>query len=632
MDCGRHSLVVKGQVFRLRGIKMGMAVAKDIGSCPTFRSGTKITELEQIRLWAEVGKKPCQPSCHILRDIAETGAPSTIGLRHVNRLRARWGLSRGKGRPRGTVKPVRESGALVELTPHMPSIGLHLFAAWLESEGMTGRIVELLCHRIEQYRKEHPDADFPLLHHKKETLLRRFEALFHAPLLGIGKLSELDMREHALETLVGVSYHGSTLNQFLGQLERIDAAQALLPALLPAKRGGIGYVDGHMIAFWTSKPMHKGKITMLGRIMAGSQAVVAHNEDGRAVFVRFYPPDIRMPHFILQYCLEIMETTGIEVFVIDREANSVELARSFEENGMGLLSMLDGNEYADLSSWTATRIGALADGSVVYEGKWAKPDDPRHFVLVQTGDRLLPYWGTSKVKECLCPLEWPDVYRERTEIQEHRFKEMKAHGALDVNYGTKKVIGPDRHRQRACRDLAQSMEKTQQRVSRKEQLVRDQQAKVAQSRDKGHEKRLEQRQQRLGQLQEELRKVTEKEKRLTEQLNQLGAPGKRADRDFRKQTIMTIRTLLLENSLLRFLAALCAVLDEQISLECLLKLLFERSGACLETPSEMTYWLNTAGLSLTYMKTLRKLAKGLCAMNLTCRGKPIRVRLREVPA
>jgi len=463
-----------------------MAAAKltqPMGSCPTFRAGRKVTELQQNRLWAEVNKEPSRPSGHILQDMAGTGTPSTISLRHANRLRAEWGLSRGKGRPHGPAKPVQEAGALVKLTPHMPSIGVHLFAAWLESTETMSTVVELLCHRIDRYCEDHPDADFALLDHKKETLVRRFEALFYAPLLGIDKMSELDMKEHALKTLVGVQYHSSTLNQFLGQLERVNADEALLPALLPAEPGCIGYVDGHMIAFWTSKSMHKGKITMLGRIMAGSQAVVAHNEDGQAIYVQYSPPDIRMPHFIVQYCQKIMEATGIEVFVIDREVNSVELARDFEEKGIGLLSMLDRNEYDGLSSWTLTPIGTLADGSSVYEGTWAKPrpNDPRHFVLVQTNDRVLPYWGTSKVKECLCPFEWPDVYRERTEIQEYRFKEMKAHGALDVNYGTKKVTGPDRHQQRACQDLTQSIEKTQQRVSRKEQLVKDQQAKVTES-------------------------------------------------------------------------------------------------------------------------------------------------------
>ncbi len=59
---------------------------------------------------------------------------------------------------------------------------------------------------------------------------------------------------------LGRSYESSTLNQFLDQLERIDAGEALLPTLVPAdseereqtgETGDICYVDGHMSAFWT---------------------------------------------------------------------------------------------------------------------------------------------------------------------------------------------------------------------------------------------------------------------------------------------------------------------------------------------------------------------------------------------
>ena len=58
-----------------------------------------------------------------------------------------------------------------------------------------------------------------------------------------------------------------------------------------------------------------------------------------------------------------------------------------------------------------------------------------------------------------------------------------------------------------------------------------------------------------------------------------GLPRERADRDFRKQTIMTVRTLLLENALTSFIAVLLGHLNLKVSLDCLLRILFERSGA-----------------------------------------------------
>ena len=67
---------------------------------------------------------------------------------------------------------------------------------------------------------------------------------------------------------------------------------------------------------------------------------------------------------------------------------------------------------------------------------------------------------------------------------------------------------------------------------------------------------------------------------------------------------MTLRTLLLENALGAFLTALGAMLPRKISLECLLGLLFERSGARVETHTELVYRVNTAGLSLPKWRLL----------------------------
>ena len=81
------------------------------------------------------------------------------------------------------------------------------------------------------HKQTHPDDDFALLHHRESTLLRRFEALFFAPLLGIDRLPGFDTHEHPLQTLLGRGYQSSTLRQFLGQLERVGAADALRPVL-----------------------------------------------------------------------------------------------------------------------------------------------------------------------------------------------------------------------------------------------------------------------------------------------------------------------------------------------------------------------------------------------------------------
>jgi hypothetical protein len=518
--------------------------------------------------------------------------------------------------------------------PRLAFVGVHLFAQWLAHHETLRPVVAQLTQAVEAHKHTHPDDDFALLHHRESTLLSRFQALFFAPLFGIDRLTAFDTQEHPLVTLLGRGYHSSTLLQFLGQLERMDAAEVLLPALLPVRPGPMTYVDGHMIAYWSRMPMHKGKITMLGRIMAGSQAVIAHDDAGQALFVAYYPPDIHVSQVIVAYCQRVAWATGRAVFVIDRAVNSVALAQAFDEEGLGLLCMLDDNEHAGLESFEATCVETLADGTRVYSGPWkeARPDDPRRFVIVQAvAGKPLVYWGTPHVQDALEAKEWPRVYRERNEIQEHRFKDMIAHGALNINYGRKKIFGADRHHQRKQAQLTQSLETAHKRVDKKVAALKVQQDKVAESVSKGHGKRLEQRRRTLLTLEHECTEAKATQTKCAEHTATLGPAGQRADRDFRKQTIMTIRSLLLENCLRAFLGALSAILSTPVSLPQVLSLLFERSGSRMETPSQVLYWVNSAGLSLSNRRLLSEVVQGVCAMGLQEKGKPVSVRLKDLP-
>jgi hypothetical protein len=602
---------------------------------PAFYAGSKLSEVEQALLWTLLQENPACPSRELLDKAAQRPIPIAVSLRQINRWRVTWGLNRGKGRPRHTAghRPVASGAEVVQVTPRLSYVGVHLFARWLDHQEAFGPVMAQLTQAVETHKHTHPGDDFVLLHHRASTLLRRFQALLFAPLVGIARLSGFDTHEHPLQTLLGRGYHSSTLGQFLGQLERVGAAEALMPVLLAHQAGQLIYVDGHMIAYWSQRAMHKGKITMLGRIMAGSQAVIAHDAAGQAVFVAYYPPDIHVSQIIVAYCEQVAQATGRTLFVIDRAVNAVALAQAFHHKGLGLLCMLDDNEHAGLESFEATEVDTLEDGTGIYSGRWkaSRPDDPRHFVIVAPAEgKTLVYWGTPQVENALEASEWPRVYRERNEIQELSFKRMIAHGGLDINYGRKTILGPDRHHQRQQAQLVQVLETAHKRVAKTAEAVTAQQDKVAESEAKGHGKRLEQRQRTLGTLERELKEAKAKDAKLSEQVVALGPAGQRADRDLRKQTIMTIRTLLLENMLRAFMAALLAMLHTQVSLERVLCLLFERCGARMETPSQVVYWVNTAGLSLANRRLLSAIVEGLCAMSLQEWGKPIHIRLKDM--
>jgi hypothetical protein len=330
---------------------------------------------------------------------------------------------------------------------------------------------------------------------------------------------------------------------------------------------------------------------------------------------------------------QVAEATGTALLVIDRAVNAVAMARAFDDKDLGLLCRLDDNEHQGLESFEATQVDTLEDGTRVYSGPWkeARPADPRHLVIVEPVEgKALVYWATPKVEAIVDVPEWPRVYRARNEVQEHSFKRMIDHGALNTNYGRKKIVTVDRHQQRAREQLEQSLATAQKRVTKKAEAVKAKQDQVAVSESKGHGKRLAQRPAAWAVLTTELKDAQHKHAQLAAQIQAMGPSGQRADRDFRKQTIMTIRTLLLENTLRAFMVALCGTLQTKVSVETILPLLFERSGARIETSSQVVYWVNTAGLSVPYRHLLTKIVEGLYAMDLKDQGKPIYVRLKDM--
>src|SRR6266851_4984221 len=307
-------------------------------------------------------RRPCCGACSRRTRSARAGCCLTRPRGGRDRLWSACASSTGGG-CNGSSIVARD----VRVRRRLSFMGVHLFAHWLDHQAAFDPVVAQLTQAIETHKHTHPDDDFALLHHREQTLRHRFQALFFAPLFGIEHLTEFDTREHPLATLV------------------------------PAHAGQITSIDGPMIASWSRVAMHKGTITMRGRIMAGSQAVIAHNEAGYAVFVAYHPPDIHLSQIVVASCHKVAEATGSTVCVIDRAVNSLAVAVAFTTQDWGLLCMLDDHEHHGLESFEATPEGPLDDGSQVESGSWKAPkdDDPRLLVIVvPTEGKPFVYWGT----------------------------------------------------------------------------------------------------------------------------------------------------------------------------------------------------------------------------------------------
>ena len=544
----------------------------------------------------------------------------TVG--QLNRIRKEWGLSGRRGRPckvRADRVEARQSISC------LPKVGAHLFAGWVKKDEQFQQSLQAVYAHIESYKRDHPEENFRLLHARKDTIEKKWLALHIIAILGVKKLTELDYNQHDLATVIGNYYSSSTLVQFLGDLERVALGLSLRKVLSAGAKGQFCYIDGHMIAFWSRLKMHKGHITMLGRIMAGSNSVLAHDETGQAIDVEYHPPDMHLGHIIEDYCRNITELTGIRRFIIDREVNSVKTANLFADRQWGLICLLDANEYKGLKDFRKKYAGKLEDGTILYKANWqpARNEDPRRFIIVQEADRCLVYWCTSDIAKQFSARQIIALYRMRAEIQENGIKRMIAHGALNTNYGIKNIWSTDRTHQRKIDKIDEKREKLVAKRHKLADQIEDQLFKIQESIERKHGRLLDKRLAKLSRMEGQEEELNAKLESVESQKQALGPPCRRADRDFRKQTIMTCRTLFLENALRRFTSSLSRFLKAPIDIEILLDLFFLRRGVCVETEQNIVYWIDSSSLSRKYRDILKDIAKGCHQIFLTHRGKAV---------
>jgi hypothetical protein len=222
-----------------------------------------------------------------------------------------------------------------------------------------------LTQAVQAYKQTHPGDDFALLQPREPTRLRRVPARFFAPLGGIDRLSACAPQEPPRQTLLGRDEHSATLRQFLGHRERVGADAALRPTRCPAPGGASIEGDGPRIASGSRRSRPKGQRTLLGRRMAGSHAVLAHEAAGQAVWVVEHPPAMPVSRVILAYGQQGALATGRPLGVLDRAVHSRALAWAFDAQGLGVLCRLDDNEPAGVESFEATAVDTLEEGTQV---------------------------------------------------------------------------------------------------------------------------------------------------------------------------------------------------------------------------------------------------------------------------
>src|SRR3972149_4367483 len=331
----------------------------------------------------------------------------------------------------------------------------------------------------------------------KESIMRYNLALFSLPIItSNGKARNVDNpRGNALEYLCGFNYKASTLDMHIRDLKYLQISNLLIETTAKfwidfwnsrTKFDNIFacyYIDGNTKALWSSKPCHKGKVTMLGRVMNCLEQVFIHDGKGHPLYFQtfnghadFGENALKMVDKVSEY-LENNTDLGIQfavnrILIMDSAGNGVKTLREMTKSGYNFITMLDSNQINDrkvkfvsekkryefgdafLTEYTIELEDSLEKGYIyatrAVQVNW---DNGRTCVLITSLSQSI--YSTDNVVKS---------YFDRWPAQELSFKDMKSGVNINRIVGfTKKLIDNEK--------ILLKIEELQQAISEIEQAL-----------------------------------------------------------------------------------------------------------------------------------------------------------------
>lgn len=348
----------------------------------------------------------------------------------------------------------------------------------------------------------------------------------------------------------------SALEHFLGDLEALRVAAPLGDALMqrylevwpvPAE-GAFFYLDNRRKVNYSSDPIAAGKISASDRVLGATTQLFLHDADGHGLHMHSGPGDDHMTRTLQPFAQRFVPLIGrdkVRGIVADQEMRSVALfvaleamdhlgfvtiaptptpkqEAAFEVEGIFVPYLRDA-ESGELTHWVAHAHTLLQD-------RQKGLSYPCEITLVVDGrsglpGRLIPVLHNLREEEL--PTEVPHtVYVGRWQNQERVFRDMRACQNLDVNYGHKKVLVPNRRVERKREELQHKLYTWDKRVATAQRKTHEYADQIATLEQKARQQQLETHEQCIALLQQS-REATpsRKQNRLLIQKERLAAKG-----------------------------------------------------------------------------------------------------------
>lgn len=317
--------------------------------------------------------------------------------------------------------------------------------------------------------------------------------------------------------LLGVcqtAYRFETIQRTLGELthERLGAplraglCQAWVKRWVGSEAPLHLYIDVHLKPHWTQIFMPCGHVTMLNRVMPCTRQIMVTTPSGAVLEILDQVGDAHLSQFLpgIEQEVERLTRHPVTLTVVDREANSLELAQNYAQSDhFALLTLLDDPLAAGvvLGTPAATQLFRLT-------GRWQPLAD-------EPGASLAPaVWGAARAEAADRRVLWivredatnavravyslsqplvecaPDVatllqgsgarrvYRARWPAMENVIRDMVAGANLNENYGYTVYEVPNRLRQRQFAEATAQVETRQRQLERATEQIGQHQTRL----------------------------------------------------------------------------------------------------------------------------------------------------------
>jgi hypothetical protein len=316
-------------------------------------------------------------------------------------------------------------------------------------------------------------ASMGIFNLSRESLMRYTLALFSLPLVTAnGRVRSIDSpKGNALKYLCGFDYKASTVDKYISELKYLQVSNELIEATTKFwidfwssrnKSDSIFacyYIDGNTKALWSSKSCHKGKVTMLGRVMNCLEQVFVHDGQGHPLYFQTFNGHadlgknaLRMMDTISEYLKNtttLNQFTVNRILIMDAGGNGVKTLRELSDSGYYFITMLDSNQFTErkVKSVSEERRYDYGDAHLVDCTVELEDSNEKGYIFETRAVQV--HWDNGRTSILITSV--PDTifstdnvvksYFDRWPAQELDFKDMKEGVNLRrvVGYGKKLV-------------------------------------------------------------------------------------------------------------------------------------------------------------------------------------------------